>query len=191
MASPSPSAPEKAPKKPTVTESVEDFISRKKSERSAEGASAVQQSAEGVQREVADVMAGMEKPKEGISEKGEKKGESKGGGSGAGQASAAQTFFSDEDWKSFVFPDEEVMIKHIRTAITLQIKIEMKKAKRLQKNITTGGAQEYNVSISRIRRLQIILASLFTATVDYMKGLYKKYFRPDGRQRNPEEVGMD
>ncbi|GEM_PF-1590916 len=191
MASPSPSAPEKAPKKPTITESVEDFISRKKTERGQEGARVVQQSAEGVQREVADVMAGMEKPKEGISEKGEKKGESTGGGS-AGQSATAATYDpGQEDWKSVVFPDEEVMIKHIRTAITLQIKIEMKKAKRLQKTITTGGAQEYNASISRIRRLQIILASLLSATVDYVKGLYMKYFTPKGRQRKSEEVGVD
>ena len=92
-------SPENAPKKPTITESVEDFISRKKSERGQEGAQAVQASAEGVQREVADVMAGAEKPKEGISEKSEKKSEQKGGGV-AGATGATPVTFSDDDWKS-------------------------------------------------------------------------------------------
>ncbi|MFH0820578.1 MAG: hypothetical protein V1908_02280 [Candidatus Peregrinibacteria bacterium] len=183
-------SPEHAPKKPATAESVESFIARKKAEQGHEGARAVQQSAEGVQHEVAEVMAGVEKPKEDLSEKGEKKGEQKAGG-----GSQAQTAIVDlegqEDWRSVIFPDEEVMIKKIRTAIELQIKIEIKKAKRLQKNLITGGAQEYSVAISRIRRLKILLASLWTITVDCMKTIYMKYFRPDGGRRNTEDVSVD
>ena len=60
-------------KKPSEVETVDDLISKKKSERESEGREAVMQSAEGVQTEVADVMAGVEAPKEKVSEK---KGES-------------------------------------------------------------------------------------------------------------------
>lgn len=190
MASFAPASPE-APKKPTPMESVEGFIARKKSEKSAEGGREVQRSAEGVQREVAEVMAGIEKPREDMAEKGEKKGE-QGGGGGGQTASAGITDESQgEDWRSVVFPDEEVMIKKIRTAVELQIQVEMKKAKKLQGRLTSGGAQEYSTVIARIRKLKTMLANLFMATVDYLKTLYMKYFRPDGRRRNTGEINVD
>ncbi len=183
-------SPEHAPKKPAAAESVESFLARKRTERGHEGAKEVQRSAEGIQHEVAEVMAGVEKPKEELSEKGEKKGEQKAGGGSQAQAGAGD-FEGSENWQSVIFPDEEVMVKKIRTAIELQIKIEMKKAKRLEKNLTAGGAQEYSAAIGRIRRLKILLFSLWTATVGYVKTLYMKYFRPDGHRRNPEEVPID
>ena len=182
-----PTSPEKLPRKPNLTESVEDFIAKKKSERGAEGASEVQKSAEGVQHEVAEVTAGVEKPKEEISDRGEKKrdGDFKATG---GAAAAAGGGWSGTDWKSVVFPDETVMVKKIRTAIELQVKMEWKKAKRLQANLMAGGAQEYTSVVARIRSLKTILHSLVTATMDYLKELYMKFFRPDGRARSPEEI---
>ena len=68
-------------KKPTQTEAVDNLISKKQAERAQEGARPVQESAVGVQTEVADVMGGVEGPKEVISEaKGEsgEKGDIKG-----------------------------------------------------------------------------------------------------------------
>ena len=191
MATSSTSSPDQAPKKPTLVESVEDLIARKKSERGEEGAREVQKSAEGVQQEVADVMAGMEKPKEGISDKKEKKSEP---GAGAGKKTTtpvAQVQVGDDDWTSAVFPDEEVMVKKVRTAIQLQIKVEWKKALRLQGKITEGGAQEYQSVIARIRGLKKMLSGLFSATFEYLKTVYMKYFRPDGQRRDLKDVSTD
>lgn len=187
---PSSSVPERVPRKPTLIESVEDFIARKKTDQKAEGAREVQASAESVQREVAEVMAGAEKPKEELQEKGEKKGEQKGGGYAAQTTQSAEVSTA-EDWHGVILPDETVMIKKIRTAITLQIKIEMKKARKFESSLTSGSAQQYSTTIARVRKLKSILASLWTATIDYVKDLYKKYFRPDGQSRNLEEISVD
>ena len=82
------------------------------------------------------------------------------------------------------------MIKKIRIAIRRQIKLEQKKAKKLQKNLTTGGAQEYNQTIARIRKLKEVLASLFTATYSFLKSVYLKCFTPSGERKSLEGVDI-
>jgi len=179
--------PETAPKKPTITESVESFISKKKAEKAAEGAAAVQQSAEGVQSEVAEVIAGAEKPKEKVSEReGEsgEKGDIKGGKGAAAAGAAAQGF----DLSAVQLPSEEIMVKLVREAIEDQIAMEWAIAKRFRKRLTEGGAQEYASSIARIRSLKEVISSLFFATFDFIKNLYLKYFTPDGKRKPVEEL---
>jgi len=180
--------PEAELKKPSITESVEDLISKKKAERESLATTEVSEKAAGVQTEVTEVMAGMEKPKEKVSErKGEsgERGDIKGGGA----------VISDDDSlavkagiASFVFPVEEVMVKKIRAIINVEIRMEMKKAKKLRKNLITGGAQEYNATIARIRKLKEMLASLFTATFEFIKRLYQKYFTHGGKKRSMDEI---
>lgn len=175
--------PKEAPvKKPTATESVDSLIGKKTAEREAKVASGAAEKIAGTQAEVAEVIGGMEKPSEKPSEKkGESggKGDLKGGGGGdQGQAGAVQ--FQLKDYR---FPPQEVMVKKIRKAIVRQIEKELKNAKRLQSKITAGGAADYNTAIARIRKLKDTLASLFTATVDFLKNLYMKYFTPEGRVR--------
>ncbi len=170
------------------TETVDNLISKKQSERQNEGHEAVMQSAEGVQSEVADVMSGVEAPKEVVSEKKGESGERR-DISGGGQmqddrkAQAAAAFAARRG-----LPREEIMIKKIRTAIKTQIKQELKKASRLKKNLSTGSAQEYNTSIARIRQLQETLKGLLNSTFEAVKGLYFKYFNAEGRRKNFEEL---
>ena len=188
MAQGSTSSQEKSPQKNTLSESVEALIQKKKTESTQEGQSAVRQSAENVQSEVADVMAGMEKPKESLSKANEKKAD--------GDLKTGQSATSDDDDSAGIrqglmakpLPSETVMVKKIRTAIELQIKMEWKKAQRLRKNLVTGGAQEYSASISRIRHLTQVLSSLFTATFDYIKELYFKYFTPGGKRKSVDDI---
>ena len=163
--------PEAEPKKPTVTESVDGLISKKKSERAAEGEAAVQQSAEGIKGEVADVIGGAEKPKEVVSEK---KGESgqKGDLKGGGQKDDDEDRQIAAHIQGITLPTEEIMIKKVRTAIKVQIKHEMKKAKKLEKNLVTGSAQEYNTTIARIRSLKEVLSSLMHANFAFVKVVY-------------------
>lgn len=174
--------------KPSQTQTVDKLISEKKSEREAEGREAVMQSAEGVQSEVADVMAGVEAPKEGVSEKKGESGERR-DISGGGQpqddkrAQAARAFAARRG-----LPSEEIMIKKIRTAINTQIKLEMKKAEKLKKNLSTGSAQEYNTSIAKIRRLQETLKTLLNSTFEAVKTLYYKYFNAEGRRKKLDEL---
>ena len=177
-----------AVKKPSEIETVETLLEKKKGEREAEGSEAIRQSAEGIQSEVADVMAGVEAPKEKISErKGEsgEKGDIKGGGQSIQdqKAQAAAAFAARRG-----LPNEEVMIKKIRTAIQAQIKLELQKANALKKNLATGSAQEYNSRIAKIRRLQETLKSLFTSTFEAIKSIYFKYFSADGRRKPLDEV---
>jgi hypothetical protein len=172
--------PEKVQKKPNITESVENLIAKKKAERAFTGAAEVKEKTVGVQSEVAEVMAGVEKPKEKVSER---KGESGEQGDIKASKGAATAQYISPTAQPFALPGEERMIKKIRIAIRHQIKLEQKKAKRLQKNLTTGGAQEYNQTIARIRTLKEILASLFTATYDFIKGVYLKYFTPTGESK--------
>ncbi len=175
-------------KKPSEVEAVDNLISKKKTEKDTEGREAVRHSAEGIQTEVADVMTGVEAPKEVISEKkGEsgEKGDISGGGQAQGdqKAQAAAAFAARRG-----LPTQEVMIKKIRSSIYTQIKQELKKAKSLEKNLSTGSAQEYNTAIARIRRLQEALKSLFTSTFEAIKVIYFKYFSADGRRKPMDEV---
>ena len=176
-------------KKPTEVEAVDSLINKKKTEKETEGHEAVMQSAEGIQTEVADVMAGMEAPKEGVSEKkGEsgEKGDIKGGSGKQAQNQKAQAAAAFATRRSL--PTQEIMIKKIRTAIQSQIKIELKKAKALKKNLDSGSAQEYSTRIAKVRRLQETLKSLFTSTFEAIKGIYFKYFSTDGRRKPLDEV---
>lgn len=174
-------------KKPTTTESVDSLIAKKKQEKAIEGENVVQQSAEGVQGEVAEVMAGVEKPSEKPSEKKGESGE-KGDLKGGGASDDDDSFAAQAGVASFVFPVEEVMVKKIRSVINAEIRMEMKKAEKLKKNLATGSAQEYNSTIARIRGLKEVLASLFTATISMMKNLYTKYFTTEGKRKSFEEI---
>lgn len=175
-------------KKPSELDTIDGLISKRKSEKDAEGRQAVLQSAENVQSEVADVMAGVEAPKEGVSEKKGESGERRditGGGQQTQdpKAQAAAAFAARRG-----FPTQEIMIKKIRSAITDQIRHELKKAKSLEKNLATGSAQEYNTAIARIRQLQTILKSLLTSTFEAIKIAYLKYFSTDGRRKPMDEL---
>ena len=181
--------PETATKAPTLSESVDGLIAKKKAEKAREGTNAVRQSAEGVQGEVADVMAGVEAPSDKISERNsENKGDGDiktGGGAGGDDNTSSGAF---QGIAQYVFPDEDVMIKKVRTAIQLQIKREEKRAKQFEKDLTIGGAQEYNSAIARIRQLKEVLSSLVTSTVHALKGLYVKYFTPKGERKPMSEL---
>lgn len=170
-------------KKPSVHESVESFIQKKKAEKETEVGEAVSEKMAGVGEEVAEVMVGVEKPKEKVSKKAGEKGE--------GRMPAGKAVTDEEEAqgitaqiKDYHFPSEEMMVKKIRTAIQAQIKMEWKKAKKFRKQLDSGGAEGYNSSIARIRRLKEVLASLFTATVGFVKNLYAKYFTPDDKRRS-------
>ena len=177
-----------AVKKPSEIETVETLLEKKKSERESEGREAVMQSAESIQTEVADVMAGVEAPKEKVSEKKGESGEKrdiKGGGQSAQdqKAQAAAAFAARRG-----LPTEEIMIKKIRTAIQDQIRLELKKANALKKDLAAGSAQEYNSRIAKVRRLQETLKSLFTSTFEAIKSIYFKYFSADGRRKPMDDV---
>jgi hypothetical protein len=168
----------------SVTEDAEKLIAKKQAERADEGMRIVQESAQGVQSEVADVMGGMEAAKETVSErKGEsgEKGDIKASGGGQAQDDDDGTYVTASGIRR-VIPTEEIMIKKIRAAINIQIKQEMKRALQLQKTISSGGAHEYNNSIAKIRRLKEVLASLATSAYEAIKGLYLKYFGINGKQ---------
>jgi len=170
------------------TERVDELIKKKDTERHDEGMKQVLQQAEGVQGEVADVMAGMEAPSERVSERNreDKKGDLK---TGSGQQSDDDQLVQIKTGlKRKSLPRKEVMIKKIRTAINLQIKHEMKKAAKLKKNITVGSAQEYNASIARIRTLKQVLKSLFNATIDKITAFYFNYFSRDGRRKAADQA---
>jgi len=178
--------PEAERKKPSITESVEELISKKKAEKVAEGTAKVTEKAAGVQTEVSEVMAGVEKPKERVSEKKGETGEKRDITGGKAAAGTAQKIGAA--MKAAILPSEEVMVRKIRAVINAQIKMEIKKAKRLQKQLTTGGAQEYNSTIARIRKLKEVLASLFTATYEFIKNIYVKYFTPEGKRKPFDEI---
>jgi len=180
--------PEAVHKKPTVKDSVDSLIGRKKAEKEAKVAESVSEKMAGTKEGVAEVIAGKEKPKEKVSErKGEsgEQGDLKGGGAGTitDQAIAISAAI-----KNYIFPSEIIMVKKIRAAINAQIEMEWKKAKRYKRNLHNGGADGYNKSISRIRHLKEMLASLFTMTVSFLKNMYVKYFTHDGKRRDLEEI---
>ena len=93
-----------------------------------------------------------------------------------------------EQIKGITLPTEEVMIKKVRTAIKIQIKHEIKKAKRLEKNLSSGSAQEYNTTIAKIRSLKEVLSSLMHATFAFVKNVYSKYFTAEGKRRSVDEL---
>lgn len=162
-----------APKKPSLAEAVDKLIEKKSGEKP--GSAALEKGMSGVQTEVAEVMAGVEAPKEGVSErKGEsgEKGDLKGGGQGASGQAAAYDFGAGP----VELPSEEKMIQFVRDAIEEQIAYEWKIAKKLRGNLAGGSAQEYNTAISRIRTLNHKLHSLFEATYEFIKTLYLEYF---------------
>lgn len=175
-------------RKPSEVETIDSLISKKKSEKDNEGRDAVRQSAEGIQSEVADLMTGVEAPKEVVSEKKGESGE-KGDITGGSQQQSDQKAQASA---AFVarrgLPTQEIMIKKIRTAINAQIELELKKAKALEKNLATGSAQEYSTAIARVRRLQETLKSLFNSTFEAIKIVYFKYFSADGRRKPMDEV---
>ncbi len=176
-------------KQPAPVETVDDLISKKDTERRSEGMAKVMEQAGQVQGEVADVMAGMEAPSEQISERNreDKKGD-------LGQGSGATQSDDDDQAQAQIrsslmrrgLPTEEVMIRKIRTAIQLQIKDELKKAASLKKTVTTGGAQEYNASIAKIRTLKQVLSSIFHNTFEKVKEVYFRFFGDDGRRKKTE-----
>jgi hypothetical protein len=181
---PNPSQHKEAPLKPSVTESVQSLIDRKSSDRQSKVSSEVSQKMAGTQEGVADVLAGMEKPSEQVSErKGEGGGQGDlkaGKGTGQGDQSVQQI---RSELRDYEFPPEEDMIKHIRSAIQDQIDTEWKQARKLQGKIDQGGAQAYNSSIARIRKMKDLMASLFFSPIEFLKSMYVKYFTPDGKKR--------
>jgi hypothetical protein len=186
---PNPSQHKEAPRKPSVTESVQSLIDRKKTESESKLSSEVSSKMAGTQEGVADVLAGMEKPAERISERkgeGGQQGDLKAGkGAAQGDSSAKQIRANLQDYD---FPSEEVMVKHIRSAIQDQVNSEWRKATRLQGKLDQGGAQAYNSSIARIRKLKDLMASLFSSPIEFLKNLYVKYFTPDGKRREAGEI---
>lgn len=179
--------PEAEQKKPTVTESVESLIRRKQSEKKEVTGAEVTEKMGDTSGEVADLMAGVEKPSEGVSER---KGES----GQKGDLKTSQGQAGDEakqvraQLQDYAFPPQEVMVKMVRSAIGSQIKLEWKRAKLFGKKLDKGEAEGYNSAISRVRELKQALASLLTATMDFMKNLYVKYFTPDGKRRKLDEL---
>jgi hypothetical protein len=185
---PHPIAHKEALKKLSVTESVQTLIDRKKHEKESAVSHEVSRKMAGTQEGVAEVLAGMEKPSEKISERQGERGDQRDikGGKGAAGGQAAQQIRAG--LQDYVFPSEEVMIKHIRGVIEDQIRTEWRRAIGLQKKLDHGGAEAYNSSIAKIRKFKDLLESLFSSTVDFLKNLYIKYFTPDGKRRRPEEV---
>lgn len=182
-----PEAPKKAP---SASESVDGLIKKKQNEKQAEVSAGLEAKKAGIHEAVDEVMGGMEKPSEKISErKGEsgEKGDIKGGGQTSGNDDG-QSQTINVSIKDYHFPSEEIMVKKIRTAITAQIKHEWKKAKKSSKKLGTGGSSEYNESIAKIRKLKTMLSSIFTSTVNLMKEMYVKYFTPDGQRRQINEI---
>ncbi len=186
---PNPSQHKEAHQKPSVTESVQSLIDRKKSESESRVSADVSSKMAGTQEGVADVLAGMEKPSERISERkgeGGQQGDLKKGKAGTqADQGTRQIRASLQDYD---FPTEEVMVKHIRSVIKDQIDIEWKQAIRLQGRLDQGGAEAYNSSIARIRKLKDLLASLFSSPIEFLKNLYVKYFTPDGKRRDFEDI---
>lgn len=175
--------------KPKPLETVTDFISKKDNERQSDGMNKVMEQVGAIQEGVGEVMAGVEAFSDKVSEKkGEtgEKGDIRTGGqpiTGDDQQTAQQI---RSGLTRRALPKEEIMVKKIRTAINFQIKEEFRNAFKLEKNLVTGSAQEYNVRIARIRRLKETLASLFHNTMEKIKEMYTRYFSTDGRRKSSE-----
>lgn len=183
-----PNQHKEAHKRPSVKHEVESLIKRKKAEKAPGAATEVSEEMAVTQEAAADVMAGVEAPKEGVSERKGESGEK-------GDISGAATSGDDDDatmiraqLMDYDFPSQEIMVKKIRTAINAQIKVEWKNALKFGGKIAVGEAADYNSSIARIRRLKEVLSSMFTATVDKLKAMYVKYFGPDGKRRKSNDL---
>lgn len=181
-----PKAPEK---KVSLSDSVDSLIQKKKAEKQTEVSESVSMKQAGVYEGVAEVMGGIEKPNEKVSERKGETGE-KGDITTSGSASSDDDQFQilARDLKDYDFPSEEIMVKKVRTAISAQIKLEWKRATKYQGNLSSGGADGYNHAIARIRSLKELMNSLFTATFGFLKNMYVKYFTPDGKRRNFDEI---
>lgn len=180
--------PEAEQKKPSVTDSVQSLIDKKKAEKESEVSASMSEKVAGTQDEVAEVMGVVEKPSEKVSKKAGEKGEGKmpkGGQAAAGDDDAQAIAISLKDYK---FPSEEMMVKKVRSAINAQIKLEWEKAKKFDGSLLTGGAEGYNASIAKVRHLKQLLSSLFTATFSALKDFYVKYFTPDGKRKRFDEI---
>ncbi len=180
----------KQPKK-TAKESVDGLIKKNKVNKSAEASESAAAKMESTQGEVADVMEGAEKPSETISEKAGEKGEKKGStgiksGTAGDDDDDAQV--GDIQLKQYVFPSDEIMVKKIRSAINMQIKAELKKAKKYQGQLGTGGAANYNMAIAKVRALKHILSGLFISAAGFLKDMYTKYFLPNGKRKRIEDI---
>lgn len=174
--------------KPSVKEDVDSLIKKKKIEKESEGSIAVTEGMAGTQEGVAEVMAGVDRPpKEGVSERKGESGE-KGDITGAATSGDDDATMIRAQLLDYDFPSQEIMVRKIRTAINAQIKVEWKNALSFKGGLVTGQAADYNRSIARIRSLTQVLSSLFTATVDMMKGMYVKYFGPDGKRRKLDDL---
>jgi len=183
MPTPVPSSKE-ALKKPTVSESAKSVVERapKKTEK-PKLSKEVSKGLVGTQEGVAEVLAGVEKPSEQVSkavgERGAQGQLKKGGVSDQG----AKVQGIRAGLQDYTFPSEEVMVKHIREAIEDQIRLEWRRALSFEKRIGRGGAEAYNTSIAKIRKLKDLISSLFTSTIDFLKNVYIKYFLPNGKRR--------
>jgi len=179
--------PEAQSEKPPSATEIQKFIERQKESKAGKEAEAqVAEELAGTPEGVAEVMAGMEKPKEKVSERPGEKGERRDISGSSAQMKTDDAQQVRAQLKDYDFPSQEVMIKLIRSAITAEIKSETKKARKFLKNLSTGEATDYNAAISRIRRLKEMLASLFTATFDFVKKMYVKHFTPNGKRRKME-----
>ncbi|QQR83905.1 hypothetical protein IPJ72_01725 [Candidatus Peregrinibacteria bacterium] len=141
-----------------------------------------------VKEGVSELLAGAEKPSEGVSERKGESGEKGDVKASSAQGSDAGATAHAVPLKQYTFPSDIVMVHKIRSAINDQIKEEWKNAKRLQKNMLKGGASDYNASIARIRHLKEALSTLFSATMDFLKQAYVKYFHPNGKRRDLSEI---
>lgn len=184
---PGPTHHKEAHKRPTLGESVQSLIDRKSQEKPGVSTE-VSRKMTGTQEGVAEVLAGMEKPSEKPAERqGERgsQGDLKTGKGGRAQA-AVQAIKAAIP--QYLFPSEELMVKQIRVAIEEQIKHEWRVARSLEKRLDHGGAEAYNASIAKIRKLKDLLASLLTSTVDFLKNLYIRYFTADGKRKKVDEL---
>ncbi|MBI5412004.1 hypothetical protein HZA43_02390 [Candidatus Peregrinibacteria bacterium] len=170
---------ERSKAKPDVKESIGAILKKGEISQKPNVAQGV---TEGVQGEVAEVLAGVEGPKEEASEKaGERGNERKPVGQSAGVGSQQAAML--QDLRNQSLPRPEVMITRIRMKIQADIQHELKNAHRLIGSLNHGSAHEYTTVIARIRKLQHLLRQLLVATVDFIKDLYLRLFTPSGKPR--------
>jgi hypothetical protein len=176
-----------APSRPSAKESLQSFIERKKAEQESQVVSSASEKMAGTQEDVAEVLAGFEKPSDKVSErKGESgnRGDLRAGGSHDDAVAAGAVRF---ELKDYDFPKPEVMVSKVRVAIQAQIRQELKDARKYHKHLANGSAVNYSKAIARARELKGVLTSLLDSTVDYLKTLYVKFFTPDGKRRRHVE----
>ncbi len=183
MALPTDTTPEKARPAPSPKEGVEAVL---KSAEKTHAQAELQQEFSGTQGEVAEVMAGAEKPKEEVSERQGERGEKR-DLSGQGKAQTTTVTVTPPASDDGLLPGEAMMIRHIRHEIERQIHEHLRRAHHLKKNLATGSAQEYADTVFKIRTLKETLSSLFTATFDFIKTLYLRLFTVEGKRRGVQD----